>query len=95
MLAARGADVTGMDKNEYIVNSLKRGVMTFSEEGLEALFQEALANHVTFTDTLIEADIYIIAVSTPYDPVSKKVDARYVAAAVEDVMKVCPENAIW
>lgn len=94
MLASHGADVTGMDKSPKIVNSLQNGVVTFTEKGLDALFQAAAAKNVTFTDTLIQADVYIVAVSTPYDPVSKKVDAQYVIAAVEDVLAICPENAI-
>ena len=94
MLASSGADVTGMDLNQNIVESLQQGIVTFEEKGLDALFREAVAKNVVFTDSLIQADVYIIAVSTPYDPVSKKVDARYVIAAVRAVLEVCPENAI-
>jgi UDP-N-acetyl-D-mannosaminuronic acid dehydrogenase len=94
MLAAFGADVTGVDKNKTIVESLRNGVVTFEEKGLDALFQEALAKRIVFSDTLIKAGVYIIAVSTPYDPVSKKVDARHVVSAVKDVLKICPEGAI-
>lgn len=94
MLAAYGTDVTGVDQNKAIVESLQNGVVTFEEKGLFDLYREAAAKRVVFSDKLIEADVYIVAVSTPYDPVSKKVDARYVIAAVEDVLGVCPDGAV-
>ena len=37
--------------------------------------------------------MYIVSVPTPYDKFSKKVDPKYVVAAVGDVLKVCPEDA--
>jgi len=94
MLASHGVDVTGVDKNKSIVSSLRKGIVTFEEKGLDTLFQTAVHNQVLFSDTLIQADVYIIAVATPYDPVSKKVDAQYVIAAVEDVLTVCPQHAV-
>ena len=41
-----------------------------------------------------EADIYIVAVPTPYDKSSKKLDASYVVAAVKNVLQVAPKGAV-
>ena len=37
--------------------------------------------------------MYIIAVPTPYNKASKKIDASFVASAVKNVMEVCPKGA--
>ena len=41
----------------------------------------------------IRDSLYIVAVPTPYDKASKRIDPRYVVGAVQDVMQVCPKGA--
>lgn len=94
MLAAHGVEVIGTDYNEELVNTLKSGKTTFKEEGLDELFQKALANGITFTTEYQQTDTYIVSVPTPYDKFSKKVDACYVVSALKDVMKVCRKGAV-
>ena len=69
------------------------GKPTFEEDGLDELFNEAVKKGIRFSHEYQSTDMYIIAVPTPYDKASKKVDASYVAEAVKDVMKVCPKGA--
>lgn len=94
MLAAHGVDVTGVDYNRKVVESLNAGKVTFEEKGLDELFRQAVSRGVLFTSDYITADVYIVAVATPYDPQSKKVDASYVEAAVENVLDHCKDGAI-
>lgn len=94
MMAANGVDVCGVDYNKELVETLKHGHVSFEEEGLPELFDRAVKKGIQFSSEYIPADIYIVAVPTPYDEVSKKVDATYVSKAVECIMDVCPKGAI-
>lgn len=94
MLAAHGVEVVGIDRSAKLVDSLNRGELTFEEKGLEELFHKALDAGIHFQTEDLPADIYIIAVPTPYDHRTKKTDARYVTAAVSEVLEVCPKGAI-
>ncbi len=93
MLASHGQEVVGTDYNKELVKTLNEGRTTFKEDGLEELFAAALAGGITFTTEYQQTDMYIVSVPTPYDKFSKKVDPKYVVAAVGDVLKVCPEGA--
>ena len=73
---------------------LKSGKTTFKEEGLDELFQAALAGGIQFTTEYQVADVYIVSVQTPYDEFTKKVDMSFVNAAIGDVLKVAPKGAI-
>lgn len=94
MFAAHDVDVVGTDYNEDLVNTLNAGRTTFEEEGLSKLFQAAVEKGIRFSSAYQRTDLYIVAVPTPYDKASKKVDASYVAKAVENVMEVCPKGAV-
>lgn len=94
MMAAHGIEVIGTDYNEKLVKTLQAGHTTFKEDGLDELFQNAVKSGITFTTEYQETDTYIISVPTPYDKFSKKVDADYVVAAVENVLKVAPTGAV-
>lgn len=94
MMAAHGVEVIGTDYNEKLVETLNAGRTTFKEEGLENLFKQAAAAGIQFTTEYQVTDMYIVSVPTPYDKFSKKVDARYVAAAVREVLKAAPKGAV-
>lgn len=93
MFASHGVEVVGTDYNKALVDTLIAGKTTFEEDGLDELFQEAVRKGIRFSHEYQKTDVYIVAVPTPYDKASKKVDASYVAAAVENVMEVCPKGA--
>ncbi|MDD4599654.1 MAG: nucleotide sugar dehydrogenase [Negativicutes bacterium] len=93
MLASHGVDVVGTDYDKELAATLKSGKTTFEEEGLDDLFNAAVEKGIEFSSEYIATDVYIVAVPTPYDKVSKKIDASYVLAAVKSIMEVCTEGA--
>lgn len=93
MFASHGAEVIGTDYNKELVATLKSGKTTFEENGLDELFKDAVKKGILFSNDYIASDTYIVAVPTPYDKFSKKIDACYITAAVKNVMEVCPKGA--
>lgn len=93
-MACNGITVIGTDYNEKIVEQLNKGQVTFEEKGLQELFDKAVENNIKFTTEYQKNDMYIIAVPTPYDKFSKKIDPSYVINAVNDVLNVCNNGAI-
>ncbi|MBQ1264198.1 MAG: nucleotide sugar dehydrogenase [Oscillospiraceae bacterium] len=93
MLASHGVEVVGTDYNKELVATLQSGKTTFKEDGLDELFADALGAGICFSTEYQVTDVYIVSVPTPYDEVSKKIDARYVISAVKAVMAVCPKGA--
>ncbi|MBU3159851.1 nucleotide sugar dehydrogenase [Clostridium frigoris] len=93
MFASHGVEVVGTDYNKELVKTLQSGETTFEEDGLDELFKEAVSKEIKFSTEYISTDVYIVAVPTPYDKISKKIDACYVIGAVENVMEVCPKGA--
>lgn len=94
MLASHGVEVVGTDYNKKLVETLNEGKTTFKEEGLEELFSDAVKAGIKFAQEYQKTDMYIVSVPTPYDEASKKIDASYVVAAVESVMRVCEKGAV-
>lgn len=94
MFASKGIQVVGTDYNENLVNDLKKKKLTFKEEGLENLLEKALSRGIVFGTKYIDTDVYIIAVPTPYDKESKKIDPSYVIRSVENVLETCSLGAI-
>ncbi|MBR1443805.1 MAG: nucleotide sugar dehydrogenase, partial [Firmicutes bacterium] len=94
MFASNGIEVVGTDLNKDLVNTLNQKKLTFEEKNLEQLFNKALDAGIKFSTELEKTDRYIITVPTPYIKESKKIDPKYVVAAVKNVLDVCMENAI-
>lgn len=94
-LAAGGCSVVGTDQNETLLKKLASGEVTFEEKGLPELFSRAMrSGNLALSPICVEADVYIVAVPTPYLKDNKRIDPRFVAAAVEDVLAVCKKDAI-
>lgn len=93
MFASHGIDVIGTDYNAALVEQLNAGHTTFEEKGLDELFAAARAAGIRFTTEYQTTDTYIVAVPTPYDKDSKKIDPCYVVAAVKNVLSVCKKGA--
>lgn len=94
MLASHGIEVIGTDYDKSLVDTLNAGHMTFKEDGIDELFQNALKAGIKFTTEYQVTDTYIVSVPTPYDKFSKKVDPCYVIAAIKSVLKVASKGAI-
>lgn len=93
MFAAHGVEVVGTDINENIVDKLNMGKILFNESGLEELFTEAKKKGIQFSPKYQITDTYIVSVPTPYDKFTKKVDAKYVVAATDTILGICPKGA--
>ena len=57
MLASHGVEVIGTDYNKELIQTLRHGKITFKEDGLEQLFQEAIEGGIQFSDTYAETDM--------------------------------------
>ena len=94
MLAAHGIEVVGTDIDMNIINKLNEGKITFTENGLGVLLEEAQSNGIVFTNEYMQANTYIIAVPTPYDKETKKIDPSYIINAVSTIRAKCTDGAI-
>lgn len=93
MFASHGAEVVGTDYNKELVATLNAGKTTFEEAGLDDLFNDAVKCGIKFSTEYQKTDMYIVAVPTPYNKETKRIDPAYVVAAVKQVMSVCPKGA--
>ncbi len=94
MFASHGVEVIGTDYNASLVSQLNAGHTTFEEKGLDELFAAARQAGIRFTTEYQKTDVYIVAVPTPYDKDSKKIDPDYVVKAVENVLPICDNDAV-
>jgi len=94
MLGACGNAVVGTDRNANLINLLKGGKISHNEPGLKSLFRKAIRNNIEFDMEPINADIYIVAVPTPYNSLNKKINAEYVVDATKSILEVCKSDAI-
>lgn len=93
MFASHGLKVVGTDYNKKLISELNAGRTTFDEKGLDELFENAVAKDIEFSSEYVKTDIYVVAVPTPYDIDSKKIDAHYVVLAVKNILGVCEKGA--
>ncbi|MDW0114007.1 nucleotide sugar dehydrogenase [Sporosarcina saromensis] len=94
MFAKHGISVVGTDYNTNLINSLSEGRLTFEEEGLEELFEHARTNGIKFTTEYQKTHTYVLAVPTPYNKNSKKLDPKYVISALNSVLNICEKGSI-
>jgi UDP-N-acetyl-D-mannosaminuronic acid dehydrogenase len=86
--ASHGIRVTGVDNNPAVVKSLNAGELHIFENGLAEIVKSAMEKgNLSFSDHPVAADVFIVAVPTPfYD--DKKADLSYVHAAAESIVPV-------
>ena len=94
IMAGNGVKVIGTDVNASVVEQLKMGRLTFEETGLDELLKKAIAAGIEFASKPSRADIYIIAVPTPYNDKDKKIDLTYLKNALLDILGVCEKGCI-
>jgi len=94
MFASKGIDVVGTDYNINLIKKLNSGFITFEEKGLVELYQVAKNQGIVFSNEYQQADFYLIAVPTPYDKFTKRIDPSYVITATKSALEVCNENAV-
>jgi UDP-N-acetyl-D-mannosaminuronic acid dehydrogenase len=86
MFATHGLNVTGVDINPLIIETLQRGETHLYEPGLGELVQQAVATgRLTVNSHPETADAFIIAVPTPFFS-NKSADMRAVIQAAESIL---------
>ncbi len=87
LLAKKGFQVHGVDINPDIVGNLQQGKLHIYEPDLEELVQSTIAEKKLTVDTVPqEADIFILAVPTPfYEEKQYQPNLSYVQAATEAI----------
>ncbi len=90
--AELGNDIICLDVDERKINTLKSGKVTIFEDGLEELFNRTTQNgklkfSTSFAESIPNADLVILAVGTPPNPITKEADMRYIKAAAEELAK--------
>lgn len=93
MFAAHGERVVGTDCKQNVVERLVREELGIDESGIHDLYCAA-KEHISFSTQYAVADTYIVAVPTPYEKNSKKIDPSYVIQAVKNVVNLCPDQAV-
>ena len=71
MFAAHGEQTMGTDCKEEVITHLRDGVLDTEEQGMSELYAKAKGN-IVFSTQYAAADMYIVAVPTPYNKNSKK-----------------------
>ena len=95
MLATHGFDVLGVDINSEIVKIINNGGIHIEEPGLHTLVQAAIKSGKLKAASEPEpADIFIIAVPTPFTK-EKKADLSYVKSSAKNIAPlICKGNLV-
>lgn len=88
LFATHGHQITGVDVRPSVVDTLNQGLIHIEEEGLQDLYNEALAaGNFNASLTPAPSDAFIIAVPTPNnDNTYKSCDLSFVESAVDSVI---------
>ncbi|WP_272880398.1 UDP-N-acetyl-D-mannosamine dehydrogenase [Rothia nasimurium] len=85
VMANHGLKVTGVDINAANVERINRGEVTIVEPGLEEQLQKAISSgNLEATTKMPHADVYVIAVPTPFKE-NYEGDLSYIMAAAESI----------
>jgi UDP-N-acetyl-D-mannosaminuronic acid dehydrogenase len=96
MWAQAGVEVLGVDIDERVVKSLNEHTLPIEEAELEGLFAEPVVRaNLTASMAPTQADVFVIAVPTPIDPLRKVADLRAVESATRSITPyLCPGNLV-
>jgi UDP-N-acetyl-D-mannosaminuronic acid dehydrogenase len=85
LLGTKGYRVHGVDSSQYIVDTIKQGKIHIVEPDLDILVKSAVqAGNLTTGMEPVKADIFILAVPTPFRD-GHEPDLSYVEAATEEI----------
>ncbi|PKA82918.1 UDP-N-acetyl-D-mannosaminuronic acid dehydrogenase [Ulvibacter sp. MAR_2010_11] len=94
LIASRGLIVTGVDIREQVVETINKGKIHIVEPDLDGLVHHVVKEKfLKATTSPIEADVYLIAVPTPFkgDHIP---DLSYVGAAVRSIIPTLKKGAL-
>ncbi|MEX3611030.1 UDP-N-acetyl-D-mannosamine dehydrogenase [Rothia sp. LK2588] len=85
IMANHGLKVTGVDINSTNVERINRGEVTIVEPGLEEQLQQAInSGNLKATTEMVHADVYVIAVPTPFKE-NYEGDLSFIMSAAENI----------
>ncbi len=85
LLATKGFSVTGVDISQKVVDTINRGGIHIVEPDLDILVKSAVnSGNLSASLEPVEADVFIIAVPTPFKE-GKKPDLSYIEAATQKI----------
>lgn len=85
VMANHGVKVTGVDINTANVERINRGEVTIVEPGLDEQLKQAIdSGNLKATTEMVHADVYIIAVPTPFKE-NFEGDLSYILSAAESI----------
>lgn len=88
VMATKGFSVVGVDVNPRVVETINKGNIHIVEPDLDILVKSAVhSGNLTASSKPQEADVFIIAVPTPFKE-NKKPDLTYVEGATESIIPV-------
>lgn len=94
LLATKGYNVIGVDVNEEIVRTINSGNVHIVEPYLDILVKSAVnSGNLKATTEPEEADVFIIAVPTPFKE-KKEPDISYIEAAADSIIPLLREGNI-
>jgi UDP-N-acetyl-D-mannosaminuronic acid dehydrogenase len=87
MLARSGYQVTGVDVQDSIVNSINEGKLIMAEDAVRRVFEEpAVRKNLRASKTPVPAEVFVICVPTPLDKKKKAADLTLVKQAAESMV---------
>ena len=90
--ASRGLQVTGVDINPTVVETINRGEIHIVEPGLRQVVHQVVAEgRLHATTTPVVSDVYLVVVPTPFKG-NHEPDISYVEAATRSVIPLLKEG---
>ena len=87
LFANNDNEVVGVDVSERVVATLQQGKMHFEEQGFQELLDSAMLKGTFRASTQVEdADVFLVAVPTPFDTEFRMADLKYVLSACEMIV---------
>lgn len=95
MFASCGDRVVGVDTNAVVRNSVNAGEIGTEEPGLQELLRQVLAaGRLVASDTVLEADAFVVAVPTPLTPDHRPELSNVVEACGMVAARLRPGNLV-
>lgn len=89
VLASKGYDVLGVDTNKHAVDTINNGLTHIYEPDLDNVVKSVVENRKLRASQIPEeADVFLLAVPTPFKGENKKPDLKYVQSATNSIAPV-------
>jgi len=96
VLAEHGFSVTGFDVNRKLLDQLAAKEPPFFETGIQGFLDRHVGKRLRLVDSLehVNADIFIVTVGTPVDPVTKVPGLDYIRKAAASVGRALARDSL-